>query len=115
MPIYELLCRKCLKQKEVFTFVPVDEILEKCPDCGGVFEKMISKCVARFATGEIDPYGEKKTVSQQKPRQFKHDYNECNASADIWQSVINDGERGKLKKGEAEYWKKELKKDGLDI
>ena len=78
-------------------------------------EKMISKCVARFSTGETDPYGEKKTVSQQKPHSFKHDYNECNASADIWQSVINDGEKGKLQKGEAEYWKKELKKDGLDI
>lgn len=94
MPLFDYKCETCGYSATEFVWITAkDELV--CPDCGC---QMI-----RLFTPTAGPL-----LGREKPMPFKFDPGEPNADKSIWKTVISDAEKGKLKKGELEWWKKEI-------
>ena len=79
MPTYEYECKKCKKRFEQFQKIS-DPALEKCPDCGGKVERLVSAAAFTLKGGGWykDGYsssssssGEKKTTKVAKKENKK--------------------------------------------
>lgn len=101
MPLYDYQCPNCGRRDLEFVWTNSSKQI-MCRNCKTPMIKL-------FTTSNLV------LLNRQKPVPFKFEPKEGNADKEIWQTVIHDAEKGKLKKGELEHWKKEVSKSNPNI